>query len=369
MSKRALIVGCNYPGTKSALNGCINDAHSIRDVLINCKGFPAENVRVMTDAPDCEPKPTGENIRKALAEMVGGAKKGDSLVFHYSGHGTQVPSGDKDEHDKKDEAICPTDLNLIIDDDLCQILSKLADGVDFLMISDCCHSGSLLDHNVVQITGDKGGKRQKVKGPSLLDLIGGRELDTGDMRNRSLPVNDLCAMLTERSGIPTTPDTIRRTLGSMFGEKAGAFVKKFVSNYAGEKIGEKAGNVVRSFLQGEKISLSSVFGGSKPQATPQDGSQPAAQQGQGSAKLPEDTGILITGCCDFETSADATPGGDKSKSFGALTNALTTIVKSNPDINYYDLVTAIREELKKAGFTQNPCLECSQNNAKKVFAA
>ena len=46
----------------------------------------------------------------------------------------QIPSED-DEDDSKDEAICPTDMHEILDDDLREILSPLAEGVKFIMIS------------------------------------------------------------------------------------------------------------------------------------------------------------------------------------------------------------------------------------------
>jgi hypothetical protein len=54
-----------------------------------------------------------------------------------------------------DEAICPTDMNLICDDDMRAIFAPLPPTVKFTMISDCCHSGSMLDHPVQQISGDK----------------------------------------------------------------------------------------------------------------------------------------------------------------------------------------------------------------------
>lgn len=45
------------------------------------------------------------------------------------------------------------------------------------------------------------------------------------------------------------------------------------------------------------------------------------------------TGVLITGCQSNETSADACPSGDPAKAFGALTNALTTIVNAQKGQN------------------------------------
>lgn len=46
-------------------------------------------------------------------------------------------------------------MNLICDDDLRDILAPLPQGVKFTMISDCCHSGSMLDHPEQPIKGDK----------------------------------------------------------------------------------------------------------------------------------------------------------------------------------------------------------------------
>ena len=68
-----------------------------------------------------------------------------------------MPDKDGGEEDKKDEAIVPTDLNIITDDDLRAIFEKIPEGVKFTMVSDCCHSGSMLDHPEQQISGDKAG--------------------------------------------------------------------------------------------------------------------------------------------------------------------------------------------------------------------
>lgn len=87
----------------------------------------------------------------------------------------------------------------------------------------------------------------------------------------------------------------------------------------------------------------------------------------------EGDGALITGCQAHETSADACPGGDPTKAYGALTNALTTIVRQkkkaapNQPISYKDLVTEVRAMLQKAKFTQNPCLECADDTVGKPF--
>lgn len=79
-------------------------------------------------------------------------KPDDVLFFHFSGHGTQVPTDDvADEKDGLDEAIVPTDMNLILDDDLRVIMCKIPRGARFTMLSDCCHSGTMLDHKPRQL--------------------------------------------------------------------------------------------------------------------------------------------------------------------------------------------------------------------------
>ncbi len=57
--------------------------------------------------------------------MVEKCADGDEIFFHFSGHGTQVPTSDPAEADGKDEAICPCDMNVITDNDLRAIFSPL----------------------------------------------------------------------------------------------------------------------------------------------------------------------------------------------------------------------------------------------------
>jgi hypothetical protein len=79
--------------------------------------------------------------------MVKGSKSGDSLIFHFSGHGSQIRDRDGDElNDHMDELICPYDMDwddgYITDDMLRSILDQLPKGVKMEIILDCCHSGT-----------------------------------------------------------------------------------------------------------------------------------------------------------------------------------------------------------------------------------
>ena len=114
----ATLVGCNYAGTEYELQGCINDVHAMRAVLLDRFGFAPGDVTVLTDDDrGGGVLPTGAGVRRALSDMVARAAPGDVLFFHFSGHGTLVPpvSGRprRGHGGRDDEAIVPCDFNLI----------------------------------------------------------------------------------------------------------------------------------------------------------------------------------------------------------------------------------------------------------------
>lgn len=152
MAKRAFLIGCNYPGTKAELHGCVNDVTRMYKCLVDRFGFDESDITVMVDTDKRSVQPTGANIKKVLGRLIDESEPGDVLFLHYSGHGTQVPaeSGDADD-DGLDEAIVPTDLNLLTDDDFRLLFNKIKRGVSFTFISDSCHSGGLIDHEKEQI--------------------------------------------------------------------------------------------------------------------------------------------------------------------------------------------------------------------------
>jgi len=81
--------------------------------------------------------------------LVSDVKPGDSLFFHYSGHGSQVIDTSGDEEDGLDETICPVDFKSagqIIDDDINDLLVKtIPEGARLTALMDCCHSGTGMD--------------------------------------------------------------------------------------------------------------------------------------------------------------------------------------------------------------------------------
>ena len=143
MANRALLVGINkYKIAGADLSGCVNDVTNMRDILLKHFGFTTKDMRIFVDE-----RATKKNIIDGLKWLVNKAKGNDRLLFHFSGHGSQIVDTDGDElKDKKDEIICPHDMDwdgtFISDDDLGKIFSSLPKGVNLDVFLDSCHSGT-----------------------------------------------------------------------------------------------------------------------------------------------------------------------------------------------------------------------------------
>ena len=142
MARKALLIGINrYRIPGADLRGCINDVKNLRAALTTYCGFSSSNVTTLTDFAA-----TTRAMQASIEKLVRGARKGDVLLLHYSGHGANVPDDDGDEADRRDEILCPTDLDWKkpLRDDW---LRKTFDGlgtkrVSLTVIMDCCHSGT-----------------------------------------------------------------------------------------------------------------------------------------------------------------------------------------------------------------------------------
>ena len=155
----ALLVGVQqYPhlAPHEQLAGCENDTHLIRQLLADRFGFRDSDIVVRTNDAA-----TGQAIREEFSRLVQRvrslpAEAGTAqVVFHFSGHGSQVPDqpeGDPncDELEGLDETLVPYDATKqggaedIRDDELHDFLDQLcADGkARVWAILDCCHSGT-----------------------------------------------------------------------------------------------------------------------------------------------------------------------------------------------------------------------------------
>lgn len=144
--KRAILCGLNYIGSDLQLNGCINDATNMKQILIDHYGYKPNNIMLMTDYTAI--KPTKQNIMKYLQKLINDAGKYCQLVFHYSGHGSYLKDQNNDEIDHKDECLVPLDYKkngMIRDDDIKKIVQNLHPTAQLTMIIDACHSGTMID--------------------------------------------------------------------------------------------------------------------------------------------------------------------------------------------------------------------------------
>jgi metacaspase-1 len=140
MAKKALCVGINdYPYDGNDLNGCVNDAHAWADLLVEEFGFPRGDVKLLTDS-----QAKKSSIVQGIKDLLAGAKSDDVLVFSNSSHGSYVADTNQDEP-KYDEVLCPYDIaeSAIVDDELRELFSGVAEGVRLTVISDSCFSGTV----------------------------------------------------------------------------------------------------------------------------------------------------------------------------------------------------------------------------------
>ncbi|KAD4982534.1 hypothetical protein E3N88_19205 [Mikania micrantha] len=377
MAKKAVLIGCNYAGTKAELRGCVNDVTRMYRCLVDRYGFSEDDINVLIDTDDSYSQPTGRNIRKALDDLVGSAEPGDFLFVHYSGHGTRLPAETGDDDDTGyDECIVPCDFNLINDDDFRELVDKVPHGCRITIVSDSCHSGGLIDEAKEQIgnsckddtnqeeesgsgfgfrnflhkTAENALESRGIRLPSGLRHNKHREEEVeeidertyGDLhvKNKSLPLSTLIEILQQKTGKDDIDvGKVRPTLFDMFGEDSSPKVKKFMNVLLNKLQGSDAGgnggggflgmvgSLAQEFLK-HKLENDSEY--AKPAMKAEVGRKEDAYAGSQKRDLPEN-GILISGCQTHETSADATPGGKPDQAYGALSNAIQTILESNDD--------------------------------------
>jgi len=142
-----------YPGLGSTLNGAVNDVQLITERL---KKLGFDDVERLENG-----KATGKAIRAHWDALVAKLDRRPKdappawVVFHFSGHGSQVPDQppghpDHDEKDGLDETLVPSDAlpqdyNLDIrDDEVFHFVERVTRNgrAKILVILDCCHSGS-----------------------------------------------------------------------------------------------------------------------------------------------------------------------------------------------------------------------------------
>ncbi|XP_058763545.1 metacaspase-5-like [Vicia villosa] len=386
MAKKAVLIGCNYPGTKAELKGCINDVWRMHECLIRNYGFLDDDITVLIDTDRSYTQPTGKNIRFAMSRLLRSAQPGDVLFVHYSGHGTRLPaeSGDHDDTTGYDECIVPTDMNLITDEDFREFVAKVPRDCRITIVSDSCHSGGLIELAKEQV-GESTHDGEPVSTPGFKNFLHKTREDTleardieeehgelhhGDqsyVKNRSLSLSTLIDILKEKTGEDDVEiGNIRPTLFYIFGEDASPKVKNFIKFFwnkfqlGGDESEGHSGilGLVNNLAQGllnYKLSDSDeeIEDPVKPTSTKHN---------------IVERGILLSGCQTDQTSADASPHGNPDKAYGAFSNAIQAIIaETGGEVTNRQLVLKARKKLHRQGYTQKPGLYCSDDHASAPF--
>jgi Caspase domain/Domain of unknown function (DUF4384) len=162
--KLALLVGINKYTNMNTLYGCVNDVLLQKNLLIYRFGFNPNDIKILTDE-----QATRQGILAAFEQhLINQAKPGDTVVFHFSGHGSQVVDPDKDTPDGLNSTLVPIDSGYkssggevqdIMGHTLFLLMYALkTDNVTVVL--DSCHSGGAKRGNFVVRSRDGGKKFQ-----------------------------------------------------------------------------------------------------------------------------------------------------------------------------------------------------------------
>ncbi|MCR9249332.1 MAG: caspase family protein [bacterium] len=148
VNKIALLVGINKYELAKNLKGCVNDVELMKELLKSKFGFPEGNIKTLFDD-----QATRAGILDSFQNhLLKNTKKGDIVVFYYSGHGAQIKNLDKNgsnEIDNLEEILVAHDFEDspnkpfrgILDDEINGLLIQLSrktDNVTFIL--DACNS-------------------------------------------------------------------------------------------------------------------------------------------------------------------------------------------------------------------------------------
>lgn len=151
-AKRALLIGIqDYKGSVlKSLKGPNNDLMLIKQVLINKFDFQENNITKLMDK-----QATHIELEKAFSRFAQQIKKGDFVYIHFTGHGSETPDENGDEHPQEYDQTWVSygsrtadakgkDQYDILDDELFKWLVPIFTKTEHVIfVSDSCHSASV----------------------------------------------------------------------------------------------------------------------------------------------------------------------------------------------------------------------------------
>lgn len=143
MARRALLCGINNYKSVRDLRGCVRDVENMRSLLQEVYGFQDDEIRVLLDQEVIKTR-----LKAEWKWLFTGAGPGDTLLFHFSGHGSFLPDRQGEEEDGNDELLCLYDMDFkkpgsyLLDDEFNEWIAEKPEGADLVLVTDCCHSGT-----------------------------------------------------------------------------------------------------------------------------------------------------------------------------------------------------------------------------------
>ena len=309
MSKRAILFGINNYKHANVpdLRGCENDIDNLEELLVDKFLFDSNHIRARANE-----EVTLDTVKEDWKWLVKKARAGDQLVFHFSGHGSQVANdGDDYEKDGLDEILCLYDMDFhnpdtyLVDDQIYRWTKKLPKGVKMTILLDCCHSGT-----------------------------GTRTLNP-PIRSRGVSTDQLPLVIERASAARAKRSEVRRAM------------KKGSTRSVGR--GEKA-NDANLVLARYLVPPSDVFERVEKRSRHRASGKAATR----SATLGDTNHVRFSGCKDEQTSADAFIDGQFQGAFSAYFRQ--TIEDAGSDVSHSDLINQVRDALADADFEQTPQL-------------
>lgn len=128
---------------------------------------------------------TTENVINEIKAAAKALKSGDTFWITYSGHGSQVEDLSGDEADGEDETWCLYD-RMLLDDEQRELYAEFARGVNIIVMSDCCHSGSSTrspaPDNAEWIYDNEIGEPREMEERTAMNVYRGRKKEYDDIQ-------------------------------------------------------------------------------------------------------------------------------------------------------------------------------------------
>jgi uncharacterized caspase-like protein len=182
----AVICGVSDYQSVNNLTYCDDDALAMRDELMLHPEWAGASVQVLIDS-----QASHSGIYGAILNVLDGAQPplgaGETFLFYFSGHGSQIADRSGEESDRYDEAICPWDAQggnpgtFISDDTLALWLAPVVDtGAHVIVIVDSCFGGGMAQVQGAQVKSipnprvPPGAKARRHFGQGLMEKLNGK---------------------------------------------------------------------------------------------------------------------------------------------------------------------------------------------------